>query len=452
MNAKIRLVNVLLVASIVFLVSLMHVNAQETNLTKIGDLEKEAIDQESNDALKEYYGEIFGIVGPGTRFNNIATKENIAILNVTIDGRDRRILTKLATGVVLPKITDTLFALRLQANNITVIDNLKVLGKTLFSAMASFGERTFYEVAGSEAKYVDEGFSRLANGKANISVNPSLRELITGYNVYLSPEGLTQGIYVSEKSASHFIVNGLNPESNVGFTWMLRGVKKDSNLKFGSSYAENKGISITASVNTENETTKVTINGLDKIRILINETPEVVNESVDVSANETLNQTNANETNQTGSFGSGIQLITGNVVDEFGLETDLGQILGNISTITQNTTSDAENNTAINDTIEEVINDTNNNSGVNVTLIDPVINVSGTIDSNSLEFTLYSLDEEFIIGEISTVTGLSASEVRKLITFVYENPVGFSDEVIEPQVSQIEGIEKVNGSVIVRLG
>lgn len=431
-------IGMVLILSAVFGILLLNAFAEEEK-TKISDLEKEELSDEDDEALREYYGKVFGIIGENSSFNNIATKENIAIINVTIDGRDRRIITKLATGVVLPKIADKLVAALLQADNVTVFDYLRILGKTIFSAATSFGERNFYGVESSEAKYVDEGFSRLANGKANVSVNPVLRELISRYNVYLSAEGLTQGIYVSEKSSGYFIVRSANENSNVGFSWMLRGVKKEADGKFESVYAERLGIDITATINNENGTATIRILGLDKILKLVNKYNK---------KNSTNNENNnsartASGTNSAGN-GQGIQLITGNIIDEFGLETDIGRILSDSpQTLLEIGNIESNRGTLGPSSVSTPL--TINNISNNETLVNET-------DEPVLEFTLFSIDEELIVNEISIVTGLSADDVRKLATFVYADPLGFEDEIVEPQVSQIDGIEKINGSVIVRLG
>ena len=457
-NKKILKKGIVLVLIAVFGILLLNVFAEEER-TRISDLEKEELSDEDNEALKEYYGSVFGIIGENSRFNNIATKDNIAIINVSIDGIDRRIITKLATGVVLPKIADKLVAALLQADNVTVFDYLRILGKTIFSSITSFGERNFYGIEGSEAKYVDEGFSRLINGKANVSINPVLRELISSYSVYLSAQGLTQGIYVSEKSSSYFVVKSVNSNSNVGFSWMLRGIKKAAESKLSSINGKELGIDIAATINSENGTTTVRINGLDKILELVNRYNE-----------QTINNIAGNETNQNNTIDNsnetdndpGIQLVTGNVIDEFGLETDLGGILSDSpQTLAEigNINSNQDGATNNNPGIDETNNSPTGDNSMPNNAIDNQNDISNTnqtpaneTDEPVLEFTLFTMDEGLIVNEISAVTGLSANDVRKLVTFVYADPVGFEDEIIEQGAGKIDGIEKINGSVIVRLG
>ena len=91
------------------------------------------------------------------------------------------------------------------------------------------------------------------------------------------------------------------------------------------------------------------------------------------------------------------------------------------------------------------------------TTSEEIIQDVGVIDtteqeSSDLEFTLYNTNEEFIMSQIADITGLTTAQVKMLINFVYAEPEGFEDEIIEPEISEIEGIEKINGSVIIKLG
>ncbi|MEK6876814.1 MAG: hypothetical protein AABX63_05335, partial [Nanoarchaeota archaeon] len=362
---------------------------------------------------------------------------------------DRRIITKLATGVVLPKIADKLLAAVLEADNVTVFDYLRILGKTIFSAATSFGERHFYGVESSEAKYADEGFSRLANGRANVSVNPVLRELISRYNVYLSAEGLTRGIYVAEKSSSYFVVKSVNENSNVGFSWMLSGVKKVADGKLESIYAERLGIDITATINNENGTATIMIYGLDKILELVNKYNNQITDNITSNNSNSQNNSIGNETNQNNNpivgetnnnennpnNGQGIQVITGNVIDEFGLENDLGGILSDtpqtlpeIGNPDININNIPVNGNANNNQNEAANNNLINNNGNDNSILNAIINnisdgnqtpanetPANETDEPVLEFTLFSTDEELIVNEISTVTGLHINDVRKLV-------------------------------------
>ena len=430
----------ILTIALFLLIGLVMASADEVQKEKIENLEKEEIsDDASQELLKEYYGNLLGYVGT-KKFNSMATKDNIAVINVTVNGRDRRILTKLHTGTIMSG-QDLTNAKLIMTENLVVVGNISLRG-ALFSEIGDgFGSRRLFGLGSTTLRYVDEGFSRLVNGEANVSINPVLRDLIKGYNVFLSAEGLTRGLYVAEKTDSYFVVKSLNPASNVGFSWMLRGVRDEYDDKLRSQYGKEKGISITATINYENSTTSIKITGLGNILALVNET---ANETIESENNNLTNQTNNNSNNQNNN--PSIKLITGNLVDEFGLETDLGKILGEktqLPTITDENTNVDDNLIVNNETNHNNVS-INNNSISNETIV-PVEEIS------VLEFTLYNVDENFIIDQISDVTGLSLVQVKKLINFVYLDPRGFEDEIVDLQPS-LDFIEKVDGSVIIRLG
>ena len=78
-----------------FFAALVQVSSEEK--VKISELESEKIgeDTESQELLREQYGDLLGYVKTGTKFNSIATKDNIAVINITVNGKNRRILTKI---------------------------------------------------------------------------------------------------------------------------------------------------------------------------------------------------------------------------------------------------------------------------------------------------------------------------------------------------------------------
>ena len=430
----------ILTIALFLLIGPVMASADEVQKERIENLEKEEIsDSSSQELLKEYYGNLLGYVGT-KKFNSMVTKDNIAVINVTVNGRDRRILTKLHTGTIMSG-QDLTNAKLIMTENLVVVGNISLRG-ALFSEISNgFGSRRLFGLGSTTPRYVDEGFSRLVNGEANVSINQILKDLIQGYNVFLSAEGLTRGLYVAEKTDSYFVVKSLNPTSNVGFSWMLRGVRKEYDDKLRSQYGKEKGISITATIDYENSTTNIKITGLGNILALVNET---ANETIESKNNNLTNQTNNNLTNQTNN--PSIQLITGNLVDEFGLETDLGKILGEktqLPTITDENTN-VDNNLVVNNETNQNNVSINNNSISNETIV-PVEEIS------VLEFTLYNVDENFIIDQISDVTGLSLVQVKKLVNFVYLDPKGFEDEIVDLQPS-LDFVEKVDGSVIIRLG
>ena len=442
-----RIFFIFTIALFLLIAGLVQVSSEEK--VKYSDLEKEEFsdDDESQELLKEYYGKLLGNVE--TKFNTIATKGTLAILNITIDGKDKRIFTRLKTGYLFPEQQD--LSKLITTENLIVLGNISLKGNLFFEAENTFGPRRFFGLGSTAFRYVDEGFSRLVNGEATVSINPVLRDLISSYSVFLSAEGLTRGIYVAEKTNSYFVVKGVNEKSNIAFSWMLRGVKKSFDEYLSSQYAMAEGIDITAEIYYDGGYTEIEIKGLDKISALVNET----------SNNYYINETNNNQTNidNNSNNNQSIKLITGNLVDEFGLETDLGQILGDatpLPTLTDTTNDEQNNNENLNSNNNGsdnsiIDNETieNNNSTSNQTVSG---NESIVVEEVSvLELTLYSVDEDFVISQVADVTELSLGQVKKLINFVYEEPTGFEDEIVDLQQS-LDFIEKVNGSVIIRLG
>lgn len=443
-----------------FIAAVMQASSEEERV-KYSDMEKEEINKDdgSQEALREYYADLLGYVGTNAKFNTIAAQDDIAVLNITIDGKDKRILTRLYKGAIASSQQDLANAKLIRTESLVVLGNISLKGSLFFDSESIFGPRRLYGIGSTASRYVDEGFARLASGKANVSINPVLREMISGYNVFLSAEGITKGIYVAEKTNAYFVVKSVNANSNVAFSWMLSGARKGFDEHLYSEYGREKGIEIKAEADFEKGMTKIKISGLDRILGLVNLSAAGNNNT----SNESTNAGNESANITISQGNQSITLITGNLVDEFGLETDLGRILGEAATlpeiggetplaeeettsnITEETTSSLDNITTIDGTTETIINETAIPEILNNT------NSNETITS-VLEFTLYSTDEEFVISQIADVTGLSVEQVKKLITFAYMEPENFEDEIIEELQPSLDYIEKVNGSVIIRLG
>lgn len=364
----------------------LQASSQETE--KYSDLKKENISEESNEALKEYYGSVLSTIGEESKFNTISTKEGIAILNVTVDGRDRRILTRLSKGIAIQKpSTDIIYAQLIQSYNLTVLGNLEISGKEFFLLETDYGSRNFFSIKAPSERLIDEGNSRLTDGIANVSINPIFAELAKSYNVYLSPRGLTKGLYVAEKASDYFVVKGVNKKSNVAFSWLLSGSLSDK--LYEQSVEDDLGIRVI--IDSEAGTAEIEIIGL-------------------TSANSSFSY----------------DLITGNVV----LEEDLSAILEDIPTPLPTIEKDKVKENVTN---EILLNESQNT------------NVKG------IKFRLYKTDEGYIIQQIVSVTGLTPEAVKSRINFSYKVPEDFADEQVE-EYPQMKGIESSNGSIVIRLG
>src|SRR3989338_2447858 len=147
---------------VVSIIAVLQASSQEAE--KYSEMEKENISEGSNEALKEYYGSVLSTIGEESKFNTISTKEDIAILNVTVDGKDRRILTRLSKGVGIQKpSTDNIYAQSIQSYNLTVLGNLEISGREFFPVETGFGARNFFSIKSPSEKLIDEGSSRLVN-------------------------------------------------------------------------------------------------------------------------------------------------------------------------------------------------------------------------------------------------------------------------------------------------
>ena len=263
------------------------------------------------------------------------------------------------------------------------------LGGLLFSKISNgYGDRNLIGIASAKPTFVDGGFSRLYNGKANVSINPILRGQISSYNVFLSAESLTQGIYVAEKKIDYFIVKGVNPGSNVAFSWMLSGVRVGyGDMHLSSVYGREKGIQIAATVDIENGLTKVRISGLS------NASFELVRGNVESTASQLGN---LNSTNQ----------LTGNAIEEIIPETDLSEILADDPSPLPKLTNEnsqlgsASQNLSQIGNIEENITDVDiGNAASNET--------AKAEETRALELTLHSTDENYIMDQVAFVTSLT---------------------------------------------
>jgi len=142
-----------------FLASLLQVSAQEK--VKYTDLEKDEFseDEETQELLQEYYGELLGFVKKRDKFNTIAEHESLAILNVTINGKDKRIFTRLRTGILFP--AQQFDGSLITAENLVVLGNIS-LKSILFNEIdGNYGPRNLFGLGTTKLSFVDEGFASI---------------------------------------------------------------------------------------------------------------------------------------------------------------------------------------------------------------------------------------------------------------------------------------------------
>ncbi len=428
-------------------------NDTDTQITKISELPKEEISEDSNAVLAEQFADVLGMVKTQEigqkelgkpRFNNIATSGNIAVINVSIDGKDRRLLTRIRDANIL---SASPFAGGLgTVTNLIVLGNLTLKNVPILEIEGSYGKRQLYGTQSAIPRYIDEGSARLKNGVGNISINPILRDIISSYTIFLTPQGLTRGIYVAEKAPSYFVVKSIAENSSITFSWMLRASAISQEQLYLASFDANA--SITATVYYENQTAIVTGS------IIPQSNGEASTASNSSNGSVSLNQTSAGFAN----------LLTGNVVLSEDLQAILEDTATPLPTVTTeilpatSTTQAAVSATTVPDTTVPATTlpvSLSEQSGQSVLQ-------NQTPQKISFGFTLYDIDEDAIISQAAQVSGLSATQVKRAITFIYPPPAGYADELIDlPPVlsavpatvnASIDGIRKVNGSVVITLG
>jgi len=195
------------------------------------------------------------------------------------------------------------------ASTLTVVGNFSATGTKSAVVNTSYGMRKLYAIESPDVSFYDRGTSQLSSGMANISLDPIFIETVEpDYQVYLTPEANTAGIYVAEKAKEYFIVKGRNPSSSIPFSWLITALRKGYRDTRLDLERKDGNTQITAVIDEENKITNIEIN------------------------NENNNLLNAPGENAT----TGTNAITGKVTDEIS-KTNIGK-----SKITAATTNENE--------------------------------------------------------------------------------------------------------------
>jgi len=147
------------------------------------------------------------------------------------------------------------------ASTLTITGNFSATGTKSAVVNTTYGIRKLYAMESPDIRFYDEGRAKLNNGIANISLDPIFIETVEPeYQVYLTPEAKTQGIYVEEKAREYFVVKSFNPSSNVPFSWLISAVRKGyKDVRLDLERKED--IEIIAVIDEENKITDVEISG-----------------------------------------------------------------------------------------------------------------------------------------------------------------------------------------------
>lgn len=115
--------------------------------------------------------------------------------------------------------------------NVFVTGSITIQGAKSAAVPASDGSlRRLYSLESPESWFEDFGTGTLARGAATISLAPDFAGVIdtTGYHVFLTPLGETDGLYVSNQTATSFEVHEAHGRgSNVSFSYRVAAKRKD---------------------------------------------------------------------------------------------------------------------------------------------------------------------------------------------------------------------------------
>jgi len=89
------------------------------------------------------------------------------------------------------------------ASTLTIVGNFSATGTKSAVVNTSYGIRKLYAIESPDVSFYDQGRSSLTDGIANISLYPIFIETVEpDFEIYLTPEARTSGIYVAEKAAN----------------------------------------------------------------------------------------------------------------------------------------------------------------------------------------------------------------------------------------------------------
>jgi len=194
-----------------------------------------------------------------------STGDSYSIANV--DGSFRIIETTVGTRMTIDQSGNVGIGTTGPASTLTVVGNFSATGTKSAVVNTSYGIRKLYAIESPDIRFYDQGRASLTNGIANISLDPIFIETVEpDYQVFLTPEADTAGIYVAEKAKEYFIVKGRNKNSNIPFSWLISALRKGySATRLDSERKENT--EITAVIDEENKVTDVNIiNNLNNIQ------------------------------------------------------------------------------------------------------------------------------------------------------------------------------------------
>ena len=129
--------------------------------------------------------------------------------------------------------------------------NYKIIGNGTNSTIirdSSDTPRVLFSPEAPEILFEDYGVDKLVNGKAEINIDPILKDAIYvdeshPLKVFIQLEGDCNGVYVTNKSANGFTVKELkNGNSNVAFSWHIVANRADDKDSSGNITSKHVGL------------------------------------------------------------------------------------------------------------------------------------------------------------------------------------------------------------------
>ncbi len=108
--------------------------------------------------------------------------------------------------------------------------------------------RVMFAPEAPEVLFQDYGIGKLINGEVRITLDPILKEAIhvdaqNPLKVFVTLEGDSNGIYITNKSAEGFTVKELqNGTSNVSFSWQIVATRADTKDRYGKIVSKHEGV------------------------------------------------------------------------------------------------------------------------------------------------------------------------------------------------------------------
>lgn len=115
------------------------------------------------------------------------------------------------------------------ASTLTVNGNFSATGTKSAIINTSQGAVAYFAMESPEVRFYDEGNATLNNGSKIVQIDSLFAETIEGnYNVYVTPTGNSNGLFVINKNSVNFTVRENNRgKSNITFDYMISGFRKE---------------------------------------------------------------------------------------------------------------------------------------------------------------------------------------------------------------------------------